>query len=122
MIDKETKREIMATVNAAVREAVREMMLSFKEEWVSEDELYAKIQIFNPNVMNGCRDFLPQIQGRYRDRHGEHDTHVAYGLHAIQMMIQNDDLDFTRPDRVVYRKSSKRKKAGKKNGGDKITK
>lgn len=111
MIDKELKREIMHTVNVAVREAMKEMMLSYQEEWVSEDELCAKIQMFTRSGMRQYGKFLPQTCGRYTDSRGmEHDTRTVYGLHAIQQMILNGDLDFTRKDRCQYRTSQKRKK------------
>lgn len=110
---------ITATVDAAVKAAQNPK----EEEWISEAELLRQFQMFSKSGLRDYGKFLPQAKFTYRDRHGVvHETHVAYGKHAINAMIANNDLDFTRKDRVVYRKSSKKKKAGKKNGGDKITK
>ena len=111
MIDKETKREIMAVVNAAVRNAVKELMLLYQEELVTEKELCKRIQMFTRSGMKDYGKFLPQATGQYRDARGaKHDTRTCYRIHAIQQMIIDGDLDFTRPDRVVYR-TSKGKKA-----------
>ena len=113
-IDKETKREIMAVVNAAVRDAVKELMLLYQEELVTEEELCKRIQMFTRSGMKDYGKFLPQATGQYRDARGaEHDTRTCYRIHAIQQMILDGDLDFTRPDRVVYRASKGRKKAKK---------
>ncbi len=110
MIDKETKREIVHVVNMAVREAMKEMMLLYQEELVTEDELCKRIQIFTRSGMRDYGKYLPQATSRYKDARGAvHDTRTGYRLHAIQKMILDGDLDFTRPDRVVYRKSNGRK-------------
>ena len=113
-IDKETKREIIAVVNAAVRDAMKDMMLLYQEELVSEEELCKRIQMFTRSGMKDYGKFLPQAQGKYQDGRGaEHDTRTCYRLHAIQQMIIDNDLDFTRPDRVVYKVSKTRKKTKK---------
>ena len=114
MIDKETKREIMAVVNAAVRDAVKELMLLYQEELVTEEELCKRIQMFTRSGMKDYGKFLPQATGQYMDARGaKHDTRTCSRIHAIQQMILDGDLDFTRPDRVVYRASKGRKKAKK---------
>jgi hypothetical protein len=109
-IDKETKREIMAVVNAAVRDAVKDLMLLYQEELVTEEELCKRIQMFTRSGMKDYGKFLPQASATYEDNNGRHETRTVYGLHAIQQMIANNDLDFTRPDRVVYRASKGRTK------------
>lgn len=113
MIDKETKREIVATVWAAFQELKKEILISYEEEILTEAELCKRIQILTPSVMRACRDFLPQAKLKYRDHHGEHESHVGFKLHATLQMIDNNDLDFTRQDRVVYKVSKTRKKTKK---------
>lgn len=105
MLDKVLEQTIIATV----REAAQAVMLSYNEEWVTESELRKKIQMFTTNFMRDNAKYLPQKSAIYEDKNGVHETRIVYGLHAIQRMILNDDLDFTRPDRVVYRKSKGRK-------------
>lgn len=102
MITKEDMRMITATVNAAVKTAQTPM----DEEWISEAELLKQFQMFSKSGLKDYGKFLPQARFAYRDRHGVlRETHVAYGKHAINTMIANNDLDFTRKDRVVYRAS-----------------
>lgn len=112
-LTKELERMIIHTVNNAVWKAMEQIMLNFHEEWVTEEELCRQFQMFNKNTMKHYSMFLPQKEARYRDSNGEHSTRTTYGKYAIQMMVMNDDLDFTRPDRVVYRKSKGRKKTKK---------
>lgn len=107
MLDKVLEQTIIATV----REAAQATMLSYHEEWVTEAELRKKIQMFTPSFMKQNAKFLPQACATYQDKYGVHETRVVYALHAIQKMILDNDLDFTRPDRVVYR-ASKGRKAG----------
>ena len=106
MLDRETKREIAQVVNEAIRNALK----PYNEEWVTEQELCKRIHLFTPGIMRRCRAYLPQTVATYRDNLGVHETRRVYGLHAIQEMILNDDLDFARPDRAVYRISKKTKK------------
>lgn len=106
MIDKELRREITNIVNTAVRDAMKEIMLRYQEEIVSEEELRKRISIFTPSFMRDNAKFLPQAACLYLDGRGaEHETHTGYRFHAIMQMIIDDDLDFTRPDRVEYRQS-----------------
>ena len=113
MIDERTRQQIAA----AVSEAVRNTMLAYQEEWVTEKELCKRIQFFTPNVLRACKGYLPQTAATYKDGKGIHETRRVYGLHAIQQMILKGDLDFTRKDRVVYRPSKGRKNV--KNGNNK---
>ena len=84
------------------------MMLLYQEEIVSEEELCKRIQIFTRSGLRDYGKFLPQAAGRYQDGRGaEHNTRTGYRLHAIQQMILDGDLDFTRQDRVVYRETKR---------------
>lgn len=106
MIDERTRQQIAA----AVSQELRTIMLGYQEEWVTEPELRKRIQMFTPGFMKFNGKFLPQASATYQDNNGVHETRTVYGLHAIQQMIKNNDLDFTRPDRVVYRASKGRTK------------
>lgn len=112
-LTKELERMIVHTVNNAVWKAMEQIMLNFQEEWVTEEELCRQFQMFNKTTMKHYSMFLPQKEARYRDSNGVHTTRTTYGKYAIQLMVMNDDLDFTRSDRVVYRKSNGRKKTKK---------
>ena len=105
MIDERTRIQIAK----AVSETISTVMLAYQEEWVTETELRKRIQIFTPGFMKFNGKFLPQAKATYQDNNGIHETRTVYGLHAIQQMILNGDLDFTRKDRVVYRSSKGRK-------------
>lgn len=109
MIDDRTRQQIAETVS----QELRTIMMGYQEEWVTEGELRKRIQMFTPGFMKFNGKFLPQAKAIYEDNNGRHETRTVYGLHAIQQMIKNNDLDFTRKDRVVYR-ASKGRKAGKK--------
>ena len=109
MLDKVLEQTIIATV----REAAQAVVLTYNKEWVTESELRKKIQMFTPNFMRDNGKYLPQKSATYKDKNGVHETRIVYDLYAIQQMILNDDLDFTRPDRVVYRKSKGRKTSNK---------
>lgn len=113
MIDERTRQQIAA----AVSQELRTIMLGYQEEWVTEQELCKRIQLFTPNVLKYCRNYLPQTQATYEDKKGVHETRTVYGLHAIQEMIMKRDLDFTKKDRVVYRPSKARKNV--RNGNNK---
>ena len=113
MIDERTRQQVAA----AVSQELRTIMLGYQEEWVTEGELRKRIQMFTPAFMKHNGKFLPQASATYQDNNGVHETRTVYGLHAIQQMIANNDLDFTKKDRVVYRPSKARKNV--RNGNNK---
>ena len=105
-------------ITATVNEAVRAAQVPMSEEWISEEELLRQFQMFSKSGLKDYGKYLPQAKFTYRDRHGVvHETHVAYGKHAINAMIANNDLDFTRKDRVVYRASKGRRPTSLKSEG-----
>ena len=92
-MDKELKREIMATVRIATEQATQRVMEMRDERWVSEKELRSKFAFFTPTWMRYYGRLLPRTRPVVTDENGkEHEGSWNYPLNKIAFMVANNEI------------------------------
>ena len=103
-IDKETKREIAAVVFDAVIRAFE----GAEEKWMTADALCEQFQFLSPSWLKRHGKHLNPTRAIVIDKKGKtHQTGLAYPMHKIQRMIQENRMVFDETTKVQYRSSGR---------------
>ena len=104
VLDKETKREIAAVVFDAVIRALE----GAEEKWMTADALCEQFQFLSPSWLKRHGKHLSPTRAIVIDEKGKpHQTGLAYPMHKIQRMIQENRMVFYETAKVQYRSSGR---------------
>ena len=103
-LDKETKGEIAAVVFDAVLRTLE----GAEEKWMTADALCEQFQFLSPSWLKRHGKHLNPIRATVIDENGkQHQTGLAYPMHKIQRMIQENRMVFHDTAKVQYRSSGR---------------
>jgi hypothetical protein len=88
-MDKHLKAEIVATVNQAMMEAHE----TYKEKWLTDEQLCDHIGVFTKRWLKDHGHLLPRTRAEWSDEKGVgHNTSWVYPLHRVQRMLADGEI------------------------------
>lgn len=93
-MDALTRRMLAAEVSQVVQKAVGDAMETYKERWLTKDELVKQFQMFTPDFLRRYGKFLPRerVGAMDKEKGTEVTTRWAYPQHKIARMLATHQL------------------------------